>query len=141
MKAVLSVAVLGTVLLALPAQAEFQIAPIAPGAGTTMPAGAKPIVLFSDEGMPSAAVPVRRRSVVIPPVPIAQGFGRRIPLGFATRQIVPAKVKVTFGPGVEQDALVDWSGGRPWVDALRAAVRPLGLRVTATSKVVLIARA
>ena len=29
----------------------------------------------------------------------------------------------------DEETPVDWTGGRPWDQALRAAVRPLGLRV------------
>jgi len=53
-----------------------------------------------------------------------------VPLAFATRQIVPMGIKTTFGPGVDQAVLVDWSGGRPWIEVLRAVVQPLGLHVT-----------
>ena len=74
-------------------------------------------------------------------IPIAHGFGVDVPLGFATRQIVPGRVKVTFGPGVDHAALVDWKGGRPWVETLQAAVRPLGLRVVVRWMAVSVVRA
>jgi hypothetical protein len=63
---------------------------------------------------------------------VAQGFGDRIPLGFAVRQIVPAAVKVRYGPGVSRDALVDWKGGEGWNRVLSRAVHPLGLRLVMT---------
>jgi hypothetical protein len=63
---------------------------------------------------------------------VAQGFGDRIPLGFAVRQIVPAAVKVRYGQGVSPDALVDWKGGEGWNRVLSRAVHPLGLRLVMT---------
>jgi len=71
-----------------------------------------------------------------PAIPIANGFGRQVPLSFAARQIVPAGVKTTFGPDVDQSELVDWTGGGPWVAVLRNAVQPLGLHVTLRSMAV-----
>ncbi len=128
------------VLLAVPAQAEFQIAPIRLDAGYVSQAGAQPITL-NPAGTVSSAANIRRpRMAATPLVSVALGFGRQVPLAFATRQIVPAGIKVTFGPEVERDVPVDWSGGHPWVDALRAAVHPLGLRVTVGWKVVSITR-
>ena len=39
---------------------------------------------------------------------LAFGFGDRIPLSFAVRQIVPPAVKVTYGPGADPNA--PWTG-------------------------------
>jgi len=63
---------------------------------------------------------------------MAYGFGDQIPLSFAVRQIVPATVKVTYGPGADPNALVDWKGGQTWNRVLLAAVKPLGLRLVFT---------
>ena len=63
---------------------------------------------------------------------MAYGFGDHIPLSFAVRQIVPATVKVTYGPGADPNALVDWKGGQTWNRVLLAAVKPLGLRLVFT---------
>ena len=60
---------------------------------------------------------------------LAFGFGDRIPLSFAVRQIVPPAVKVTFGPGADPNAPVDWKGGQAWNRVLSEAVKPLGLRL------------
>lgn len=136
----ITIALFGSLLLAVPARAEFQIAPTRLEAGATALASSQPITLYSDGTIPTAA-PVRRHRVAATPlIPVALGFGNQVPLAFATRQIVPPRVKVTFGPEVEQEALVDWSGGRPWMEALRAAVRPLGLRVSVNWKAVSITR-
>ncbi len=79
--------------------------------------------------------------MAVPVIPVAHGFGDDVPLAFAVRQIVPPKVKVTFGPEVDQAVLVNWKGGRPWTAALQAAVRPLGLRVAVRWMAVSIIRA
>jgi len=63
---------------------------------------------------------------------LAYGFGNRIPLSFAVRQIVPSAVKVTYGPGSDPDTLVDWKGGQGWNRVLLEAVKPLGLRLVMT---------
>jgi hypothetical protein len=60
---------------------------------------------------------------------LAFGFGTRIPLSFAVRQIVPRAVKVTYGPGADPNALVDWKGGQAWNRVLFDAVKPLSLRL------------
>src|SRR6187551_1621546 len=39
---------------------------------------------------------------------MAYGFGNRIPLAFAVRQIVPGWVRVSYGPGANPRSLVDW---------------------------------
>lgn len=122
MRYFLGVALLGFSATTAPAWADFQLSP-------ALPDSAQP--LQSRPGLAgfSAAFPARRTTAQ-PAIPVAQGFGHRVPLAFATRQIVPAGIKTTFGPGVDQAALVDWSGGRPWIEVLRVAVQPLGLRVT-----------
>ena len=63
---------------------------------------------------------------------MAYGFGDQIPLSFAVRQIVPPAVRVTYGPGADPDALVDWKGGQAWNRVLGEAVKPLGLRLVMT---------
>lgn len=66
----------------------------------------------------------------------ARGFGNRIPLSFAIRQIVPPPIKVKFSREADRGALVDWRGGRAWPSVLRDAVRPLGLGVVLRQNVV-----
>ncbi len=72
------------------------------------------------------------------PEPILAGFGAQVPLSFAVRQIVPAGIQVIFGGTVDEDALVDWKGGRPWRATLSDALRPLGLIVLAKAGTVTI---
>ena len=124
MKCFLGAALLGFAVTTAPAWADFQLSPALPD--SAQPLQARPGLA----GFPSAAAVPARRTVAPPAIPVANGFGQQVPLAFATRQIVPAGVKTTFGPDVDQAALVDWTGGRPWVEVLRAAVHPLGLHVT-----------
>lgn len=53
-----------------------------------------------------------------PTVSIAHGYGNDVPLSFAARQIVPTRVSVGFGPGVDPTRAVTWHGGRPWPQVL-----------------------
>jgi hypothetical protein len=63
---------------------------------------------------------------------MAYGFGNKVPLAFACRQIVPAAVKVTYGPGVNPATPVTWKGGDTWNHVLRDTVTPLGLHLQMT---------
>lgn len=139
MKAVFCLVMLGSVAVEAPAWADFQLGPAPSLAGSTIQDGSRPIVLSPENPM-QMPTQVRRVAPVFG-VPVAQGFGNEVPLAFATRQIVPGRVRVTFGPGVDQAALVDWKGGRPWVETLQSAVRPLGLRVAVRGTFVSINRA
>ena len=75
------------------------------------------------------------------PEPALSGFGDRVPLTFAVRQIVPAHFQVAFADAVHKDAPVDWKGGEPWRATLADALRPLGLVVTVSGPKVTIAAA
>ena len=82
----------------------------------------------------------------LPPQPakprfkMAYGFGKGVPLAFACRQIVPSAVRITYGPGADQAALVNWKGGDTWNHVLRDAVQPLGLHLVMTTMAVEIRR-
>ena len=82
----------------------------------------------------------------LPPQPakprfkMAYGFGKGVPLAFACRQIVPNAVRITYGPGADQAALVNWKGGDTWNHVLRDAVQPLGLHLVMTTMAVEIRR-
>jgi len=125
MRYFLASVVFGVVATTAPARADFQLTPTLPGAAQTSQLAPASIILSP----PADRIPARRTAGPIA-MPVAHGFGQQVPLAFAARQIVPAGVKTTFGPGVDQAALVDWAGGRPWIEVLRGAVHPLGLHVT-----------
>ncbi|WP_249200532.1 hypothetical protein [Gluconobacter sp. Dm-44] len=57
------------------------------------------------------------------------GYGHQVPLSFAVRQIVPLRVRVTYGAGVDPGEVVDWRGGREWNKVLATTVSPLGERI------------
>lgn len=73
-------------------------------------------------------------------VPNARGFGHEVPLSFAVRQIVPAKLRVSYANRLDTDALVNWQGGEPWNVVLVNAVKPLGYQVWVSSTTVHIYR-
>ena len=115
------------------ARANFVLVPEGPGASAGATARTtKPIVLNAD--------PNQQANASQPKVTIARGFGDHVPLAFATKQIVPAQIRVTFGPKVDQSATVSWTGGGPWHETLRTALRPLGLHVDVGWKVVAITK-
>jgi len=72
---------------------------------------------------------------------MAYGFGNSIPLAFACRQIVPQAVKVSYGPGVNPAAPVNWEGGDTWNHVLRDSIKPLGLSLQMTYMAVAIVKA
>jgi hypothetical protein len=74
--------------------------------------------------------PTRPRPAAIRPGPI-EGFGDRVPLSFACRQIVPRNIEVGYGPGVDPGTPVSWKGGETWRLVLGRAIAPLGLRMVA----------
>lgn len=126
-------ALFGVVLMAPPAAlADFRVVP---QEAPTAPAWPDPAEAPSASPAPATRRPTR------PVPPTARGFGTDVPLSFAVRQIVPRWVRVDYGPGIDRDAPVSWTGGRPWGEALRAAVGPLGLRVVIGREAVAIVRA
>lgn len=121
------------------ARADFAMLPSK--SATTDPPAAIEAPSTADPSISKTVKPVeKRRGGLSPKTIAARGFGKQVPLAFAVRQIVPAPVKVSFGPGTDAAALVDWQGGRQWPAVLRDAVQPLGLRVTVRGNAVSIAR-
>ena len=95
--------------------------------GTPIPLAPQP----SPEGDPDLAKGDASDNVAPPRLRflMAHGFGRGVPLAFAVRQVVPTRVRVSYGSGVNTAQSVTWEGGKPWDDVLRAAVAPLGLHL------------
>ena len=114
-----------------PAHADFVLGSARPG---SMPAVLPPQAVPAPKAAQGAA------EQVAPRFKLARGFGDAVPLSFAVRQIVPTAVKVRYGAGIDPDALVSWTGNRPWNQALAAAVRPLRLRIVMGTNTVLITR-
>ena len=130
------------VAAASPAVADFQLQPTPfPPSEPTNPVHDKALSAAPQGNEPARPDPPRH--VVLPAAPrfgAAAGFGRGVPLAFAARQIVPPALAVRFGPGVDPDSAVDWTGGAPWNRVLAAAIAPLGLRLTVGATAALISR-
>jgi hypothetical protein len=122
------------VSFALPAaRADFVVA--APRPSARAPASAPDIAPApgpNEASEHAGAAETSPASSLQPRFRLAQGFGHQIPLGFAIRQLVPPAVRVTYGPGADPDALVDWKGGQGWNQVLFRAVHPLGLHLVMT---------
>jgi hypothetical protein len=82
--------------------------------------------------LPGHDQPAPKPESAAPRFKMAYGFGDRVPLGFACRQIVPGAVTVTYGPGAGPQQVVTWKGGDTWNHVLRDAVKPLGLHLVMT---------
>jgi len=125
--------ILSGLLLASGARADFVVAgqKVAVRAGATVAQGIDGAG-SPDMGGPDSAVSADTLHPDPPQFMIAHGFGDQVPLHFAVRQIVPKAVKVTYGPGADRDAVVNWKGGQRWNRVLFRAVRPLGLRLVMT---------
>jgi hypothetical protein len=109
------------------ARADFVVksATAAPATAAPQPISMAPIV--DPQDLPSKPTPIPAWHWKM-----AKGFGTKVPLGFACRQIVPTAVRVTFGPGATPAMLVSWQGGKGWNEVLREAVKPIGLRLVMT---------
>ena len=68
------------------------------------------------------------------------GFGKRVPLVLALREIVPATYQFAYAPGLNLGALVDWQGGRPWHDVLNTVLSSQGLYANESGEVISIDR-
>jgi hypothetical protein len=117
-------------LLTFQAQADFVVAGSSPSS-RPQAAPAVPTAPAADETNAHDAG-TDSPAAVTPHFRIAQGFGDHVPIRFAVRQIVPRAVTVTYGPGVDPDAVVDWKGGQGWNWVLFRAVHHLGLHLVMT---------
>jgi hypothetical protein len=128
----IAIVILSTALAVAPAKAEFVMTPPTDGPQATA-------------GPTDPVPPINRRPRphfrlhrLAPSLPASAGFGDRVPLSFAVRQIVPPQFKVAYGGAVDTRAVVDWKGGKPWDATLADALRPLGLTASVSSGAVMI---
>ena len=135
---VILLAALPTTGLQTSAKADFVIKggpppPARTPAGHTAPIAMAPIVDPGDPGYAGTTTSAPPHST---PITVhwkmAYGFGDKVPLSFACRQIVPPAVTVTYGPGARPQMLVTWKGDDTWNHVLRDAVKPLGLHLVMT---------
>lgn len=97
--------------------------------------GVPPDTPSTPPGSPPEGV---QRPPAQPRYSMAHGFGNEVPLSFATRQIVPPAYRVVFRSDVDQDLRVTWSGGKPWNQALAAALQSHGLRMALSGRILTI---
>lgn len=113
-----------------------------------------PIVAHADfvlratpsSGPVSAQIPVYAHPQALPvarppkPKPIAEGFGKDVPLESALRDILPVGMKSQLTAAVDPNSRVTWHGGRPWDVVLKDAVAPLGVSVRLAADGVVLSR-
>ncbi|QQR68543.1 MAG: TcpQ domain-containing protein [Alphaproteobacteria bacterium] len=58
---------------------------------------------------------------------VVEGFGDRVPVSVALRQILPAGYAFSIAPTADPATPITWRGGRPWMDVLQDALAPAGL--------------
>jgi hypothetical protein len=86
---------------------------------------------FRIDGTPPPAAVIQGPASPAPPKgpPLAVGFGQKVPLEFAVRQIAPRWLHVSYGDTVNSHMRVSWHGGRPWNQVLGGVLKPLGLHM------------
>ena len=120
-------------LFAHAARADFVVTSPEPAAVSKLQDGSAPNDALPSPGASGGAEPVPDQpKQARPRFRMAYGFGNEVPLAFACKQIVPLAVKVTYGPGADPEALVNWKGGDTWNRVLGKAVQPLGLHLVMT---------
>ncbi len=112
-----AMAVLGAAVLCAPMPIDFRLDGPAQSVETSSQPPAEP---SSQDSV---------RPVYRPAVAMAHGFGHDVPLAFAVRQLVPPRMRVTYGNAVDRQIRVSWDGGKPWDQVLRSVAAPLGLHV------------
>lgn len=135
---IMLIAALPTLGLQTSADADFVMKGGPPPPAPTPAAHTAPIAMtpIVDPGDPGYTATTRSAPAHDTPTTVhwkmAYGFGQKVPLSFACRQIVPPAVRVTYGPGATPQMLVTWKGGDTWNHVLRDAVKPLGLHLVMT---------
>ena len=130
-----SIRFLPALFLALPFAAhagfQFEATPSAPQAR-----------LGARAGFPSLYARPRALPVIhAPPAkPVAIGEGNDVPLRSALLDILPRNIHPTYTDTVDPDAIISWHGGKPWDVVLRAAVKPLGMKVAVKGNDVILSR-
>lgn len=109
----------------LPAPMQLPAAPevVAAPAATVAPAVLAPLEPPVTPPVAAAATPAPVTPEVVPaptPVvaePVVEGFGKKIPLAIALKQVLPAGYGFAL-EGVDPNMKVDWQGGKTWYHVL-----------------------
>ena len=117
-----------------------QAAPMAPIADPVI--AMQPVVAPAAPAPAAAPVAEAPAPVVAPAaVQTVKGFGKAVPLVIAMRQILPSDYGFAHASGIDLTQPVDWQGGKPWPEVLKAALTPIGLTASITGDTVLLQKA
>ncbi len=67
---------------------------------------------------------------------VIEGFGKKVPLLVAVRQVVPVDYEFYFNKDVDVGGFVSWEGGRSWQRVLADALSPNNLTFTLVDNIV-----
>lgn len=85
-----------------------------------------------------AAAPVVAPAAAPAGEPVVQGFGTKVPLVIALRQVLPTGYTFAHGDGVDLSKSVNWQGGKPWRAVLTDMLASVGLSASVTGETVFI---
>ncbi|MEJ0061702.1 MAG: TcpQ domain-containing protein [Alphaproteobacteria bacterium] len=133
------------------ALAPMEPLPLEPMAAVASPVPLPPIEPSPIEPSAPLSVPPPELAPTLaadvpPPLPVDQGpaivgFGKKIPLTVALKQILPPDYGFALEQGIDNSTSVDWQGGKPWRTVLNDALTGAGLSAQEEGKIVKIARA
>ena len=116
---------------------------------TASPATTAPVSPISGVSIGAVPAPAMQSAPVVAQAPVVQapvgqpmvtGFGRRVPLVVALRQIIPAPYSYSSANGIDLSQLVDWQGGKVWTAVLSDTLRPLGITPSMNGNIVVLSR-
>lgn len=124
-----------------PEPASAAVAPVSLITGDSFGADGAAAPAPAAEAEVAASVAAASAPAAEPAAPVVQGFGTRVPLVIALRQILPSGYSFAHGDGVDLGASVDWKGGKPWNDVLNDTLSAAGLKASVTGETVFIQKA
>lgn len=70
--------------------------------------------------------------------PKVVGFGKRVPLVIALKELAPNGTQQAFAKDVNPRTLIDWQGGKDWLTTLNDSLAPKGLKANYNNQTVFI---
>jgi hypothetical protein len=114
-----------------PSVPSTTLAPLAPTPAATI---ASSPAAYSQEALAPT-------SLAVPSEKVVSGFGTKVPLAVALRQILPSDYGFSVDRDVTLSTLVTWRGGKPWRDALKETLQSAGFDMREQGQMVRIVRA